>query len=117
MNSFNHYVFGAIGDWLYSVVAGIREDADHPGYKRMIIKPEPGASLSFARAKYQSLYGTIHSSWEVKEKQIHIRVQIPPNTTGELHLPQDDGSFKTVEIGSGTHDFAYDYNPQVPPGQ
>src|SRR6185295_7863043 len=66
MNSFNHYAYGAIGDWMYRVVAGIDTDEDRPGYKRIRIKPHPGGSLTFANADLMTYYGKISSHWKVE---------------------------------------------------
>ena len=63
MNSFNHYAYGAIGDWLYQVVAGIEIDPNVPGYKRVLIQPQPGGGLTYASASFDSLYGRIESKW------------------------------------------------------
>jgi alpha-L-rhamnosidase len=62
-NSFNHYAFGAIGDWLYRVVAGIDPDPPAPGYKGIVFRPRPGGSLTWAEAGFNSLYGSIRSRW------------------------------------------------------
>ena len=62
MNSFNHYAYGAIGDWMYQDVAGIR--IDDPGYKRISIFPQPDPRLNYAKATYESPYGEIESGWK-----------------------------------------------------
>src|SRR5690606_10940051 len=59
MNSFNHYAYGAIGEWLYRVVAGIEVDPAAPGYKRFHIQPQPGGQLSYVNASLDSMYGRI----------------------------------------------------------
>ncbi len=69
MNSFNHYAYGAIGKWMYQVVAGIGIDEKNPGYKHIIIKPMPGGGLTYANATHQSMYGAIESGWELEDKQ------------------------------------------------
>jgi len=63
MNSFNHYAYGAIGEWLYSYVAGITIDQNFPGYKHYFLSPHPGGSLRNANAKLLTMHGTIVSSW------------------------------------------------------
>src|SRR5204863_9466797 len=50
MNSFNHYAYGAVGDWMYRVVAGLNSDPAQPGYKHIIVRPQPGGGFTFARA-------------------------------------------------------------------
>jgi alpha-L-rhamnosidase len=85
MNSFNHYAYGAIGDWMYRVSAGI--ETMGPGYKHFIIQPHPTKKLEFSRASFESSYGTIASGWERKEGKIIIKVSIPANTSATIILP------------------------------
>ncbi|MFD0711527.1 family 78 glycoside hydrolase catalytic domain [Paenibacillus sp. GCM10027626] len=102
MNSFNHYAFGAIGEWLYRYVAGIDTDEAGPGFKHIHIRPLPGGGLSYARATYQSMYGEIVSSWKIANKEMTIEVNIPPNTTATLELPnalQDRVTEQGVRLG------------------
>ena len=87
MNSFNHYAYGAIGNWLYRVVAGIEIDPESPGYKHFIIRPRPGGGLTSASAKHHSMYGTIESSWKLENRKFSLSVTIPPNTTTTIFLP------------------------------
>jgi alpha-L-rhamnosidase len=87
MNSFNHYAYGAIGDWLYQVVAGIKVDPDKPGYKRVIIQPKPGGGLTSARGDFDSMYGRIESNWNLNKDKFNLTVTIPANTEGEVYLP------------------------------
>ena len=130
MNSFNHYAYGAIGDWLYGVVAGVKIDERAPGYKHIIIDPHPGGGLSYAKISLESMYGTIQSGWEIKGDSIKLTVEIPPNTTATLKLPVEESSKITesdasldktngilsvkqqqqkviVRIGSGRYEFKY----------
>jgi alpha-L-rhamnosidase len=87
MNSFNHYAYGAIGEWLYRVVAGIELDPDEPGYKRFHIQPQPGGGLSYVSAGLDSMYGRIESAWRLEDGAFHLAVTIPPNTEAVVHLP------------------------------
>jgi alpha-L-rhamnosidase len=87
MNSFNHYAYGAIGEWLYRVVAGIEADPAEPGYKRIIIRPQPGGQLTYASASLDSMYGRIESKWRLEDPDFQLAVTIPPNTEGIVHLP------------------------------
>ncbi len=132
MNSFNHYAYGAIGDWMYRVVAGIELDPTKPGYKQIIIRPQPNKELTYAKASYQSIHGLIHSAWEIKNNQLQLEVRIPPNTTATIHLPKArlenvregnqlidevDGIFESkqldnwtiLKVGSGTYNFSYPF--------
>ncbi len=87
MNSFNHYAYGAIGKWLYSTVAGIDIDEGDPGYKSILFKPLPGGGLTHARAEIHTMYGPASSSWKWEEGLMNYTVVIPPNTSGNVHLP------------------------------
>ncbi len=87
MNSFNHYAYGAIGEWLYNYVAGIQIDVDNPGYKHFILAPHPGGGLTFARANYKSIYGEITSDWKIENNTLIYVVDIPANTSATVTLP------------------------------
>ena len=80
MNSFNHYAYGAIGDWMVRVVAGLDLDAAMPGYKHIVIHPEPGGGLSSARAELMTQYGIAVSAWKLEGGQLKLDVRVPPNT-------------------------------------
>jgi alpha-L-rhamnosidase len=97
MNSFNHYAYGAIGAWMYSVVAGIGIDESQPGYKHILIEPRPGGGLTFSRASIESVYGRVASGWEIANGKMTLKVQIPANTTATVKMP----SGKVEEVGSG----------------
>jgi alpha-L-rhamnosidase len=105
MNSFNHYAYGAIGDWMYRISAGI--ETKSPGYKHIVIQPHPTKRLTFAKASFESPYGTISSGWERKDNTIIIKVRIPANASATIILPSND-VFKVTESGktlSGNNDF------------
>ncbi len=133
MNSFNHYAYGAIGEWLYRVVAGIEIDEKNPGYKHTIIHPHSGGNLSYAKASVHSLYGKVASGWSIAESIMKVLVEIPPNTFATLKLPnarleqvrENGKSLEKVEgiqeviqeerlaiikLGSGNYTFEYGVN-------
>lgn len=87
MNSFNHYAYGAIGEWLYGVVAGIDIDEQNPGYKHIIIQPHPGGEMTYAKARVDSMYGLIESGWRLEKKMMTVNIEIPPNTNATVRLP------------------------------
>jgi len=88
MNSFNHYAYGAIGDWLYRYVAGLNMDEKEAAYKKIRIHPRfSNGELTYAKASFVSQYGEIKSSWSVNDEQIIVEVQVPANTTAEIVLP------------------------------
>jgi len=110
MNSFNHYAYGAIGKWLYQVVAGIGIDEKAPGYKHIIIQPRPGGGLTWAKATHQSLYGEIVSEWKLDGKKFRMDVEIPDNTTATIYIP---GKASGVSMnGSSLAQFGANYKEQ-----
>jgi len=90
MNSFNHYAYGAIGDWMYRVMAGL--DADEPGYKSLLIKPHLGGGFTQASATLQTLYGPAASRWQREENTLTMEIEIPANTTATILVPTSDVS-------------------------
>jgi alpha-L-rhamnosidase len=87
MNSFNHYAYGAIGDWLYRTAAGLNIDEAKPAYKHIIVKPQPGTGIDYVKAQLESLYGTIKSEWKNSNDTMEMVVKIPANTTATVELP------------------------------
>ncbi|HJS20278.1 MAG TPA: family 78 glycoside hydrolase catalytic domain, partial [Anaerolineales bacterium] len=85
MNSFNHYAYGAIGDWMYAVIGGIDSDPEEPGYKHIIMHPQPGGGLTSARAELQSMYGTIRSAWTLTDGNFNWQIDIPANTNATIY--------------------------------
>ncbi|MFB5760808.1 family 78 glycoside hydrolase catalytic domain [Paenibacillus medicaginis] len=87
MNSYNHYAYGAVGDWLYRYVAGLNMNEAEPAYKKILIKPHFAAGqLTSARATLESPYGLIESSWQMAAGTMTVNVQIPVNTSAEIVL-------------------------------
>jgi len=87
MNSFNHYAYGAIGEWLYRVVAGIEIDPAQPGYKHILFQPQPGGGLTHAQATFDSPYGRVASAWELTGTDFRLKITVPPNTCATVRLP------------------------------
>ncbi|MFI6263848.1 family 78 glycoside hydrolase catalytic domain [Micromonospora sp. NPDC051006] len=132
MNSFNHYAYGAVGDWMYRTVAGIQPDPDHPGYAHLTFAPQPGGGLTSARASYRSMYGVIGSDWDLDARgDLRLRLTVPANTTATVRVPAPgrhsvteggrpaeqadgvrfvrmDGGTAVYEVGSGSYAFAVD---------
>lgn len=120
MNSFNHYAYGAIGEWLYRVVAGIEADPNRPGYAHIRIQPHTGGNLTWAEGKYDSIYGWIISKWSLEQDKVYLHVKIPVNTEATIVLeegavPVDDQEIKFVKengqfqgkTGSGEYEIVY----------
>jgi len=87
MNSFNHYAYGAIGDWMYRVVAGLDTYDDAPGYKHIKIQPHIGGGLTNVSASLQTYYGKASSGWKLEGNKIIMDVEIPANTTATVFVP------------------------------
>lgn len=87
MNSFNHYAYGAIGDWMYQNVAGIQIDPTQPGYKHVIMHPQPDGELTSACGKLKTLYGELASEWKMVDGSFDWTIVIPANTSATVHLP------------------------------
>lgn len=95
MNSFNHYAFGSVGEWLFSTMAGI--DTDGPGYKKIIIRPRPGGGITWVKAGYDSIRGKIRSDWRIDGDDFELKVTIPANTTARVYVPAADPARVTVD--------------------
>ncbi len=87
MNSFNHYAFGAVGQWMYMHIGGIDLDSAKAGFKHVIIAPKPTERLTSAKASYASVHGKIEVAWQVKEEAFELSCSIAPNTTATVRLP------------------------------
>jgi alpha-L-rhamnosidase len=90
MNSFNHYSFGAVGQWMMAYSLGIQRD--EPGFQKFILQPEPDPTggLTSAEGYYDSMYGRIASAWKVSGQTLSYRATVPANTTATLYLPTSD---------------------------
>jgi hypothetical protein len=88
----NHFMLGQINEWFYHDVAGIGCDPDGPGFKKIIIKPEPVGDLTWAIAGYESVRGRIVSDWKRDGKIFTLSVTIPANTTATVYVPAKDAA-------------------------
>ncbi|TBN56436.1 alfa-L-rhamnosidase [Glaciihabitans arcticus] len=126
MNSFNHYAFGAVGDWMYQHIGGIQ--VGDAGYESFTIAPQPGGGITFADTSYDSVYGTIGSDWKIVKGSLSLDVAVPTNTTATVRIPASsdwavseggkslgdaegvtvvstDNGEVVVEVGSGSYAF------------
>ncbi len=85
MNSFNHYAYGAVGDWMFQNVGGL--SAIEPGYQRSRIAPVIGGGLTEGSGQLETGYGRLSSSWTVRDGAVDLKVTVPVNTTAEVHVP------------------------------
>ena len=112
MNSFNHYAYGAIGQWMYERIAGLAPDPAQPGYKHFFIQPMPGGPLTSARAELDTPYGTAISAWTLENGILKVEAVVPPNTTATLVLPYKDAT----NLSPGRHQFESKYPESTPLG-
>ena len=99
MNSFNHYSFGAVGQWMIAYSLGIQRDEKSPGFKHFILQPQhdPTSQMTYAKGFYDAMYGKILSSWKVDKDVLTYLATVPANTTATLYLPA--ASEKVVKEG------------------
>jgi len=132
MNSFNHYAYGAIGEWMYRVMAGIEIDPAAPGYRHTLIQPRPGGGFTRVSASHMTPYGRVASAWKIDGSVFELAVEIPGNTTATIRLPgarladvteggkalvagdgivtsRQDGGDVLIEAGSGAYRFGYPF--------
>ncbi|WET01800.1 family 78 glycoside hydrolase catalytic domain [Flavobacterium sp. YJ01] len=132
MNSFNHYAYGAIGDWMYRVVAGIDIEGDGIGYKKIRIHPHIGGDFNYVSADYKTPYGKLSSNWKINGNRLNLKTEIPPNTVAYINIPTSSlegitesgknlSAIKEIEIvekkenivivkaGSGIYEFSIPY--------
>jgi alpha-L-rhamnosidase len=87
MNSFNHYAYGAIGEWLFAAVAGIAPDPVAPGFRRVICRPLPHKALGWAKAEHHAHVGRIAAGWTITGDTVAYDLDLPANTTARIHVP------------------------------
>lgn len=132
MNSFNHYAYGAIGDWMYRVMAGIDIEDGSLAYKKIRIRPHIGGDFTHASASYETPYGKLSSGWKIKDQQLIMSTEIPANTTATIYIPANaadeikengqllaaskniqvagkEKEYVVVKVGSGKYEFSTAY--------
>ncbi len=130
MNSFNHYAYGAVGEWMFQTIAGI-EPAE-PGFDSLVLRPRPGGGLNHATASYDSDRGEVATSWNRTERSFELDATVPVNTTAEVWVPavaaeavteggapadESDGvtfdrmedGYAVFHVGSGDYGFVSDH--------
>jgi len=119
----NHPMFGSIDEWFYRSILGINPAA--PGFRRVVIKPQPTGDLTWAQGSYSSVYGRIASDWKILDGKLQLNVTIPANTEAEVWVPstgglrelngapmgsvRKDGMYEVVHVGSGSYAFESSY--------
>ena len=129
MNSFNHYAYGAIGDWMYRNITGLDTYDEGPGYKKIRIMPHTGGNLSYASAELETGYGKLSVYWKISDGKLSMDIEIPANTTATVFIPASTetaitengkslsdekeivvkgmvGKYIELQTGSGTYHFS-----------
>lgn len=101
--SWNHYMMGQIEEWFWRSLAGIRPDPENPGYRHFFVEPAVAGDLTWVKAGYESICGTIVSDWRIDGNVFTIRVAVPANTTATLVMPFGG---RTHRLGAGEHTFS-----------
>lgn len=100
MNSFNHYAYGVVCEWIWETVAGISSDVAQPGFKHIIMKPVPDKRLGFVKAEYKSAAGVIKSEWKYEGDKWIWNFTIPEGATASVTLP---GETEAKEYNAGSY--------------
>ncbi|MFE9964569.1 alpha-L-rhamnosidase [Streptomyces sp. NPDC005525] len=119
MNSFNHYAYGSVGEWMYANIAGIAPAA--PGFRKILVRPRPGGGVTEAEGRYDSVRGPVTTRWKLDGEGFRLTLTVPANTTAEVWIPAAEaaqvthGTSKFLRMedgcavfaaGSGTHRFS-----------
>jgi alpha-L-rhamnosidase len=102
MTSFNHYALGSVAYFLHAYVGGIRPL--EAGWKKVLIKPQPGGTITHAKVSHTSPYGEVKCQWEIKDGKLKVEVSVPPNVTAKVELPGHE-----EDIGSGERSFEVEW--------
>ena len=86
---------GYLGAWMYQALGGIYYDPEQPGFKHIILRPQPVGDLTFVRASHKCMYGTIISDWKIAGGMLRWHVAVPPGTTATVYVPAKDAKSVT----------------------
>lgn len=100
MNSYNHYAFGAVGEWMYAAIGGLDRAEDDVGFQRLVVRPVPGGHCRQASCGYRGLRGQASSRWWIAHERFELRVRVPPNCSAEVHVPCARGTAAVVHDGA-----------------
>ncbi|KAF5004274.1 hypothetical protein FDECE_9230 [Fusarium decemcellulare] len=109
MTSFNHYAFGAVGDWLHGTVGGI--SPHEPGWRVIRVRPVPGGNITSAKVSFDGPYGLVASEWKLVDGEFTMSLTVPPGCSALVTLPSEirkdysNAKEATRVVHSGTHRF------------
>jgi alpha-L-rhamnosidase len=108
MTSFNHYALGSIVNWLHKDVAGV--SLLEPGWKRVLVKPLPGGTVTSAEVRYETAFGELECRWALDRNLFQLSLAVPPNSSADVVLP---GSDVVERVGSGSYRFETKFDSGV----
>ncbi|MFZ5429915.1 MAG: glycoside hydrolase family 78 protein [Bacteroidota bacterium] len=88
MNSRNHFALGCVGEWMWNTLAGVNICDEFPGFKRVIIRPEPVGDLKWVKAEYETNYGAVVVDWKVEGTTFTMDLTVPANTSALVEFPE-----------------------------
>lgn len=100
MNSFNHYAYGSVADWLYGVAAGIKIDESKPGFEHIILEPVTDSRLTYVKASIETRKGVVESRWKTENGKTSYSFVVPDGACATVIL-----NGEKTEIGSGRYQF------------
>lgn len=101
MNSFNHYAYGAVADWMYGDAAGINTDPDRPGFEHIIFRPLTDSRLSFVRAHIDTRRGRVESEWRRENDRVHYTFTVPAGAAATAVI-----GGKKIELREGVNELS-----------
>lgn len=115
MNSYNHYAYGAVCQWLFESVAGVAPDTEGPGFGRVRIDPVALPGLGHARMRYESPKGPIAAKWKIEDDRVRYRLTLPEGCEGRMapapHRPDTTlggaPANGVLTLGPGTHEIGW----------
>lgn len=102
MNSFNHYAYGAVGDWMVRTLAGLELDPAEPGYRHVIFRPRPGGSITYSQAGLDTPQGHASIHWKLDGASLHIELTVPEGSHATF-LPPNGFNAPSTKYNSGKH--------------
>jgi alpha-L-rhamnosidase len=110
MNSYNHYAYGSIVEWIYRYIIGLEMDETKPAYKHFYVQPQFDSNIEWVKVKRETAYGEIKIEWRIEKEQAFLHISVPPNTSATLRI--DETNWKAEhdvgrDLGSGDYKFTF----------
>lgn len=112
MNSFNHYAYGSVGEWMYATVLGVDLAAESPAFQSFVLRPEPGGELTWVKGSLDAPHGRIEAEWKREGHQVTFRATVPANSVATFRLPAGArecslGTGSTFPLPAGRHEVTW----------